>query len=330
MLIDRHYAIFEWITGASRLHLMTDNDSIVSNFVTFDIEEWYHANYVGQAGSGEISSANLFANVESLLDLCDEHKIRSTCFILGCVARDKPEVVRLILDRGHEVASHGFNHELIDKLTPVGFREDISKAKAILEDIAGVVVRGYRAPSWSVTRQNMVWFYDTLAEAGYSYSSSVYPGRTHLFGIPGFPTFPHHPNLGEERTSILEIPHAMTTVCGKKIAFSGGFFLRLLPTEFIRRNIEQVNRKGLPVFIYLHPREIDVESPRLNLGLVNRFIHYYNIANTRDKLSGVMKGHKFILMKDYSVFDVARNSNKKSDKARSHTTDELESSSYEA
>ena len=86
-----------------------------------------------------------------------------------------------------------------------------------------------------------------------------------------------------------------------------------MPTEFIRRNIERVNRKGLPVFIYLHPREIDVESPRLNLGLVNRFIHYYNIANTRDKLSGVMKGHKFILMKDYSVFDVARNSNKKSD-----------------
>ena len=224
--------------------------------------------------------------------------------------------MRLIFDRGHEVASHGFNHELIDKLTPVGFHEDVSKAKAILEDITGVVVRGYRAPSWSVTRQNMAWFYDTLAETGYSYSSSVYPGRTHLFGIPDFPSFPHYPNLGERRASILEIPHTMTTVCGKKIAFSGGFFLRLLPTEFIRRNIERVNRKGLPVFIYLHPREIDLESPRLNLSLVDRFIHYYNIANTRDKLSEVMNGHEFILMKDYSVFDVARDSNNKSDKAR--------------
>ena len=203
---------------------MTDIDPIVSNFVTFDIEEWYHANYDDQAGFGEISSANLFANVESLLDLCDEHKARSTCFILGCVARDKPEVVRLILDRGHEVASHGFNHELIDKLTPVRFREDVSKAKAILEDITGVVVRGYRALSWSVTRQNMEWFYDTLAEAGYPYSSSVYPGRTHLFGIPDFPSFSHYPNLGKKRASILEIPQTMTTVWGKKIAFSGGFF----------------------------------------------------------------------------------------------------------
>ena len=302
----------------------------ISNFVTFDIEEWYHANYADQSQFGEISSANLFANVESLLDLCDEHNIRSTCFILGCVARDKPEVVRLILDRGHEVASHGFNHELIDKLTPVRFREDVSKAKAILEDITGVVVRGYRAPSWSVTRQNMEWFYDILAEAGYSYSSSVYPGRTHLFGIPDFPSFPHYPNLGKKRASILEIPQTMTTVCGKKIAFSGGFFLRLLPTKFIRRNIDRVNRKGLPVFIYLHPREIDMESPRLNLSLVNRFIHYYNIANTRDKLSEVMSGHEFILMKDYSVFDLARNSNNKSDRAKSYTADEPESPGYEA
>ena len=309
---------------------MTDIDPIASNFVTFDIEEWHHANYAGYGGFGEINNTKLFANVESLLDLCDEHGIHSTCFILGCVARDKPEVVRLIFDRGHEVASHGFNHELIAKLTPVQFREDVSTAKAILEDITGVVVRGYRAPSWSVTRQNMEWFYDILADVRYSYSSSVYPGRTHLFGIPDFPSFPHYPNLGSKRASILEIPQTMATVCGKKMAFSGGFFLRLLPTEFIRRNIDRVNRKGLPVFIYLHPREIDIESPRLNLSLVNRFIHYYNIANTRDKLSEVMNGHEFILMKDYSVSDGVRTLSNKSGKAKTHETGDLENPRYKA
>jgi len=302
---------------------MTEIYPIASNFVTFDIEEWYHANYADQRWSGEISSASLFANVESLLDLCDEHNIRSTCFILGCIARDKPEVVRLIFDRGHEVASHGFNHELIDKLTPERFREDISTAKAILEDITGVVVWGYRAPSWSVTRQNMEWFYDILAEAGYSYSSSVYPGRTHLFGIPDFPSFPHYPDLGTKTASILEIPQTMATVCGKKIGFSGGFFLRLLPTKFIRRNIDRVNRIGLPVFIYLHPREIDIDSPRIHLSLVNRFIHYYNIANTRDKLSEVMRGHEFILMKDYVGSDSANNMNNRIDKAKTHEVNNL-------
>tara|TARA_Y100000588_G_C14225938_1_gene913138 strand:- start:53 stop:994 length:942 start_codon:yes stop_codon:yes gene_type:complete len=300
----------------------------VSNFITFDIEEWHHANYEGKTESGGNGISKLVENVESLLDLCDEHKTRATCFILGCVARDKPEVVRLILDRGHEVASHGFNHELVYKLTPVRFREDVSKAKATLEDITGDVVRGYRAPSWSVTRQIMAWFYDTLAETGYSYSSSVYPGRTHLFGIPDFPSFPHYPNLGKKRTSILEIPQTMTTVCGKKIAFSGGFFLRLLPTKFIRRNIDRANRKGLPVFIYLHPREIDVDSPRLSLSLVNRFIHYYNITNTRDKLSEVMSGHEFILMKDYRVFNIARNSNNRNNEAKGHPTDKIENASY--
>jgi polysaccharide deacetylase family protein (PEP-CTERM system associated) len=273
----------------------------ISNFVTFDIEEWYHANYDDQSGVGWVGSSNLFANVESLLDLCDEHKVRSTCFVLGCVARDKPEVVRLILDRGHEIAAHGFNHDLLTHMTPDEFRDDIVRTKDTLEDITGVEVRGYRAPSWSVTEENIVWFYDILAKAGYIYSSSVYPGRTHLFGIPNFPSFPHFPDIGERKAPILEIPHAMTKVLGKRIAFSGGFFLRLLPTKLIRRNIVRINESGLPVFIYLHPREIDTESPHLKLSLVNQFIHYYNIANARDKLSKVMSGHKFILMKEYVV-----------------------------
>ena len=279
--------------------LITESDSIVPNFVTFDIEEWYHANYENYCGPQQSGSGKLFENVESLLDLCDEHNIRSTCFVLGCVARDKPEVVRLIVERGHELASHGFNHDLIHTLTPERFRRDISTAKAILEDTAGVVVSGYRAPSWSVTRQTMRWFFENLAEVGYSYSSSIYPGRTHLFGIPDFPSVPHYPSLGNNTASILEIPQAMATVCGRKIGFSGGFFLRLLPTQVIRRNIDRVNRRGWPVFIYLHPREVDLESPRLKLGLVNHFIHYYNIVNTREKLSKVLRGYDFILMKDY-------------------------------
>jgi polysaccharide deacetylase family protein (PEP-CTERM system associated) len=269
------------------------------NFLTFDIEEWFHANYDGvDLSKYDGQSSNLEANVDRLIDICAAHEVKSTCFILGDVAKSKPQVIKKLFAAGHEIASHGMGHCLIYPMNSDEFRADIHISSDVLEQITGQKVLGFRAPSWSVKSETLPWFYEILADEGFLYSSSVYPANHSLFGISDFPRMPHYP-LSQ---SVLEIPQSVMNFFGTSLGYAGGGFLRFFPAWLIKREIEKENKRGQPVFIYLHPREIDIHQPRLELQGFDKFFHYQGILGCEVKLTGLIQAFEgsFIRMDEYA------------------------------
>lgn len=259
------------------------------NFVTFDVEEWYSANYntVDNQIFPELSD-HLEKNMDRLLEICDRHSIKSTCFVVGDIAKNKPHIVKKIHNAGHEVASHSYAHELIYNMTQEQFRDDLRISCDLLEQITGEKVVGFRAPSWSLKNETLPWFYPILEEQGINYSSSVFPGKTFLYGIPGFPEIVHQPVIDGKKQAIWEIPQTLFSFLGKKFGFSGGFYLRALPGWFVSKMIRSKNREGKSVFIYLHPREIDPDSPKLKLPAIEHFIHYHGVKGCEVKFNRVI------------------------------------------
>ena len=265
--------------------MATWSDRNPRNLLTFDVEEWYHANYEGldqSPYSGQPTRLELL--MDRLLDLCASHGVKSTFFVLGSVAEAKPSIVRAIHAAGHEVASHGYGHQSVRSMSPAEFRADLRRSCETLEGITGRKVVSYRAPSFSVTAETLAWFYETLEEAGILCSSSVFPGRTFLYGIPGFPRHPHYPRVEGRETRVLEIPMPRVRLFGRDL----GLYVRLFPAWFLRRRIEQENRLGQPVTLYVHPREIDPQQPRLPLGWSVSLIHYWGIAGCERKLDTLL------------------------------------------
>ena len=260
---------------------------MVNNFVTFDIAEWYHANYEGVDFSHfEKNNTNLENNVDILLNICEKHNVKSTCFILGEVGKSHPNLIRKIYNQGHEIASHGNAHKLVYQMTEKEFKNDLKISKDILENIIGDKVNGFRAPSWSINNDVIAWYYNILEDLGFNYSSSVYPAHTFLYGIKNFPAEAHYPIINSKRINILEIPVPVTNILGKKIGFSGGFYFRLFPLWFIKFILNKNKNKNY--FLYLHPREIDIFQPKLKLNLLNSFIHYWNIKGCQKKLNKII------------------------------------------
>jgi polysaccharide deacetylase family protein (PEP-CTERM system associated) len=255
------------------------------NLLTFDVEEWYHANYEGFDQSQFAGQpTHLEALTDRLLDLCARHGVKSTFFVLGSVAEEKPSVVRAIHAGGHEVASHGYGHQSVPSMTPAEFRADLRRSCGVLEGITGAKVLAYRAPSFSVTAGTLGWFYEALEEAGIVCSSSVFPGRTFLYGIRGFPECVHYPLVDGRRVGVLEIPMPRVRLLGRDL----GLYVRLFPAWFLRQRIERDNRVGLPVTLYVHPREIDPEQPRLRLRWPVALIHYWGIAGCERRLDALL------------------------------------------
>ena len=270
------------------------------NFLTFDIEEWFHANYKGLDGLRfDSKGTNLERNVEQILQICTKYAVQATFFILGDVAKEKPYIVKKIYSAGHEVASHGSSHKEVSKMSPKEFEEDLHRSIGILEQITGEKVFGFRAPSWSVDKNSLKWFYEGLAKEGLRYSSSVFPAKHPLFGIMDFPKEPSYPN----NFGIMEIPQAIIDIFGFKSGYAGGAFLRLFPNWFIKRNIKKANGKDQPVFLYLHPREIDPREKRLRLDPMDNFFHYYGVGSCKDKFEDLIKSYaeSFMRMDDFET-----------------------------
>jgi polysaccharide deacetylase family protein (PEP-CTERM system associated) len=271
------------------------------NFLTFDIEEMYHANY-GNINFEQYNGqpTQLDSLVDRLIALCETYNIKSTCFVLGSVAFKKPGIVKKLHRAGHEIASHGFGHTLVYQMSRESFQKDLKRSCDVLEDCIGEKVWGFRAPSWSVNEQIVSWFYDTLNDQGLKYSSSVYPAHTFLYGIPGFPLHAHYPRWKGYQSPIIEIPVPVFSIFGKKMGYSGGFYLRMLPLWFIQNQIIKHNKSSVPVFVYLHPREIDKEQPHLPLPILERIIHYWGINSCECKLKHLIQLNTktFIRMKD--------------------------------
>lgn len=263
------------------------------NLLTFDVEEWFRANYPSTTLSSQVEvDERLEVNIRVLLDLCAEYQARATFFILGRTAERHPGIVTLIQEKGHDIASHGYEHILVYEQTPEIFRADLKKSLAVLEGISQQRILGYRAPSWSISTR-LPWFFDILKKHGLAYDSSLFPARTFLYGDSRARRFPH--SIG----NLIEIPASTLSLFGLRIPFASGFFFRLFPGFFISLGIKTLNRRGHPAMLCLHPREVDVSSPRLELTRKGRFIHYVNIKTARRKLVGLLASFSFYSIRDY-------------------------------
>jgi polysaccharide deacetylase family protein (PEP-CTERM system associated) len=250
---------------------------------TVDVEEWFHANYDDVAPSAGLTDERVEAQTEFLLQLLEEsgHNL-ATFFILGETARAHPRIVQSIAGQGHEIASHSLSHDRIDRMEPEEFRVQCRESKQLLEDIGQTEVVGFRAPSWSVSSASTPWLWEELHAAGYRYSSSVFPFGNFLYGDSRAPRVPNR------QGDVWEIPPSTVVLMGRRVPFSGGFYLRACPSWLITALARKLDRAGEPVMYYIHPRELDPDQPRLDLNLTNRIIHYTGLRGTRTKLRRVL------------------------------------------
>ncbi len=276
---------------------------IVKNCLTIDVEDYFQVNaFAAQVHHDQWKSFPLRVdqNTGRILDILDRYNIKATFFVLGWVAEQSPSLVREIHRRGHEIACHGFWHELVYKIGPDRFREDIRSSKMLLEDQIGEQVHGYRAPSYSITNQS-IWALDILVEEGFTYDSSIFPIMHDTYGIPDAKRFPHTIETGAG--PLMEFP--LTTLAlnlgWKKIhlPIAGGGYLRLLPAGVIRSGITSINtREQQPAVLYFHPWEIDPDQPRIKAGMKSRFRHYLNLRGTEGKLEYLFKKLNFSSMRE--------------------------------
>ena len=263
--------------------------STIVNAMTVDVEEYFQVSafepLIASKDWGAWESRVELAT-NSILDLFAEKGIKATFFTLGYVAQKHPQLVRRIINDGHELGSHGMRHVRATEQTQPEFFEDISTSKKILEDCSGVEVIGYRAASFSVNRDNM-WALESMEEAGYRYSSSIYPVRHDLYGVPDFSRFALVPE-GVER--LVEVPVTTTQIAGRNIPIGGGGYFRLLPYALSKNLMQRVNRdEKQPCIFYFHPWEVDPDQPRPEgLGLKTRFRHYVNQEKMLGKISRLL------------------------------------------
>jgi len=230
-------------------------------------------------------------NTRRLLDLFDEQSASSTFFVLGWVAEREAALIREISDRGHEIACHGYGHELVYEIGRKNFEADLVRAKSAIQDACGQPVRGYRAPSYSITEKSL-WALDVLAEQGFEYDSSIFPIRHHRYGIPDFPRLPQTLRL-PEGGELVEFP--MTTLSFAKANFpwAGGAYLRFLPAPLFRWGFRRLAERREPTVLYLHPWEIDPDQPRQPVGAAVRVNHYWHLDRTLPRLSRLLEAHRF-------------------------------------
>lgn len=225
-------------------------------------------------------------NTERILDVFTQHNVKATFFTLGWVAERYPELVKRIVNEGHELASHGYEHIRVTEQTPVQFRADVRKTKKLLEDIGGIEIQGYRAASYSIGRDNL-WALDILAEEGHKYSSSIYPVKHDLYGMPEAPRFAYHPIEGRD---FKEIPISTLKIGNKNYPCGGGGFFRLYPYFISRWAFNRINNTEQQAGIfYFHPWEIDAEQPRQeNLAFKAKFRHYLNLQKMESRIKSLL------------------------------------------
>ncbi len=231
-------------------------------------------------------------NTRRVLALLDRHGVRATMFVLGWVAERAPELVREMARAGHEIAVHSYDHKRVTELTPEEFREDVRRTKGLLEEIAGVEVRGYRAPTYSIVEETL-WAVDVLLEEGFLYDSSIFPIRHDRYGIPDAPRFPWVVTRNGD-TELIEFPISTLRLFGMNLPFTGGGYLRLFPAGLGRWGLRRLNRvEGQPGIVYVHPWELDPEQPRQPVGWFTRWRHYRNLERTEERLEEMLETFRF-------------------------------------
>ena len=271
---------------------MTEQAREGLNALSIDVEDYFQvsalAPYISRESWDSIP-CRVERNLDLILELLADSGHRATFFTLGWIAERHPAAIRRVVEAGHELASHGYGHLRASDQTPQSFSDDIRRAKGILEDLSGQAVLGYRAPSFSIGYSNP-WAFDCIRDAGYRYSSSVYPVRHDHYGMPDAPRFPYEPRPG-----LLEIPVTTARVMDANLPAGGGGYFRFLPYAVSRWLIRQVNQRDRrPAIFYLHPWEVDPGQPRVpGVGAKARFRHYVNLSRTVPRLRRLLSDFRW-------------------------------------
>lgn len=274
--------------------------SQLQNVMSVDVEDYFQVSaFAASVARDKWDNFPLRVrnNTYRLLDLFNQAGIKATFFCLGWIAERDQKLIKEIHAAGHEIASHGYSHQLIYNQTPEVFRDETLRSKKLLEDIIGEPVQGYRAASYSITQQSL-WALDILAEAGFVYDSSIFPIRHDRYGIPDAKTTPHHlttPNGSQ----LVEFPLTTRRIGKYNIPAAGGGYFRLYPYFLTRFLLKGVNRKQREQFVfYLHPWEVDPDQPRIDASAFSKFRHYNNLAKCESRLSQLLKDFNFTTMRD--------------------------------
>jgi len=272
----------------------TSADDRIVNVMSVDVEDYFHVSVfdgIVPRSQWDRMESRVCANTDRLLDIFDESAVRGTFFVLGWVGERHPDLVKRIADRGHEIASHGYAHRLVYDQTPTTFRDDVRRAKQLLEDATGRPVGGYRAPSYSITPRSL-WALDVLIEEGYRYDASIFPIRHDRYGIPV--SARHLYAIERPAGTVMEAPGSTVRVGPINLPVAGGGYFRILPYGWTRWGISRLNRlERRPAIFYLHPWEIDPDQPRLSAGWLGRFRHYRNLAETEGRLRTLLRDFRF-------------------------------------
>ncbi|WP_411746371.1 XrtA system polysaccharide deacetylase [Reinekea sp.] len=278
------------------MHKAKDSGHSVIHAMSVDVEDYFHvaafAKTVSPSQWGSMPS-RVVNNTNRLLDIFDEKGIKSTFFVLGWVAEREPELVKRIASRGHEIASHGYSHQLIYSQAQAVFREETYKSKAILEDIIQQPIYGYRAASYSITKKSL-WALDILSELGFTWDSSIFPIYHDNYGIPDTPTNPYQIKLRNGK-SLTEFPITAANAFGLSIPAAGGGYFRQFPYAVFKKLFQIASNNGqTPKIFYLHPWEIDPDQPRFeDASWFSRFRHYTNLDKCESRLNRLIDDFQF-------------------------------------
>ncbi|MBL7005366.1 MAG: DUF3473 domain-containing protein [Gammaproteobacteria bacterium] len=271
------------------------------NAISIDVEDYFQVSAFEHSidrNDWDSIQHRIVKNTFNTLDLIENHGVKATFFTLGWVAERYPEIVKRIIEGGHELASHGYGHQRVSDLSPTEFEQDVLKAKAILEDIGGAEIRGYRAPSYSIGEKN-IWALDVLAQTGHQYSSSIYPVKHDHYGYPEAPRF----IFKDKKTGLIEIPITTVKLFNRLLPAGGGGFFRFYPYFLSKWIIDRVNKAdGQSSIFYFHPWEIDPSQPKqVNISSKSKFRHYLNLDKTERRLNKLLTDFDWGRMDDVFI-----------------------------
>ena len=275
------------------------SDRAARHCFSADVEEWFQVNafepYVDR-DTWDSRESRVEASPDRILGLLADANATGTFFTLGWIADRHPALVRRIADAGHEVASHGYWHQRIPTITPEAFRDDVRRAKQSLEQVTGVAVAGYRAPSFSLT-DSVAWAAEILIEEGHQYDSSRFPIRRSGYGSNRALAVPHW--MDTKAGALLELPPAVWEVMGVRVPIAGGGWLRQLPFPVIRSGYNALAAAGTTGMFYIHPWELDPGQPRLSVPMLTRIRHYRGMETTADRIAVLLSDASYVTARSY-------------------------------
>lgn len=268
------------------------------NILTIDLEEWYHPEYVRDNVSSNTEDHSL-DDLPRTLELLEKHHVQATFFVLGEIAKKHPELIKQIERKEHEIAFHGYFHELLSNKTAQTLQSEIDEFRAVL----GRNCSGFRAPSFSLNNETK-WALSVLEKNAFKYDSSIFPANTPLYGVGNAPTKPYRPShkdvsVEDDNTKLWEFPLHISSYTLLRLPMAGGFYLRFFPLSLIIRSIKKSNTNGNPAVIFAHTWELNPQTPKLKLGLYKSFVTYHNLEKTAARLDKVLSEFEFTSVQNY-------------------------------